>query len=283
MLKQDYYLLAPKRTLKDSVFKRLFSIPENLRRLYLCLNPGDDTVREEDIRSVSCGNIFCGGIINDLAFIVRKTELYMVEAQSTKNPNMTYRMNSYFLAISNKEIPNFSYQQYARTPFKEALNPHFFVVHTGNEDVPAFYETKMILPFCEDYSVRIKVLTNENSDDIIRQYCLFCLKFSEYTERFGREKRAVLETIRYCAENNILRKFLLEHHREVERIMMEYNTQEAVTIGYGIEMRRQGQAEGKEEQKERDNAVFNKALADAGLSHEVKEKIMSQIRDALAN
>ena len=279
ILKQDYYLLAPKRTLKDSVFKNLFSIPENLKRLYLCLNPDDTDVREDDIRIVSSDTIFCGGIVNDLAFIVRDTELYMVEAQSTRNINMTYRMNDYFLEISRKEIPNFNYQQYARTPFKGALNPHFFVVHAGRETAPAFYETRMILPFCEDYMVKIKVLTKERTHGIIKEYCLFCLMFYEFTDRFGREKRAVLETIRYCVENNILREFLLEHHQEVERIMMEYNTQEAVTLGYGIEMKRQG----KDEQRKEDNANFDKALANAGISDEIKEQIMADLRRMSAN
>ncbi len=156
ILKQDYCLPAPKRTLKDSVFKNLFSIPKNLMRLYLLLNPIGTDVSEDDIRVVKSDNIFCGGVVNDLAFIVRKTELYMVEAQSTRNYNMTYRMNDYFLEISRKEIPNFNYQQYARTPFKGALNPHFFVVHAGREAAPAFYETKIILPYCKDYMVQSK-------------------------------------------------------------------------------------------------------------------------------
>ena len=103
--------------------------------------------------------------------------------------------------------------------------------------------------------------------------------FYEFTDRFGREKRAVLETIKYCVENNILREFLLEHHQEVERIMMEYNTQEAVTLGYGIEMKRQG----KDEQRKEDNANFDKALANAGISDEIKEQIMADLRRMSAN
>ncbi len=51
---------------------------------------------------------------------------------------------------------------------------------------------------------------------------------------------------------------------------LEYNTQEAVTIGYGIEMRRQ--------QRKEDIANFDKALATAGISAEVKEKIMAAFR-----
>ncbi len=300
-IKQDYYLLAPKRELKDSIFRRLFSIPRYLRELYLSLG-GDPSVREDEISVVSSENIFCGGLINDLAFTVRKKELYIVEAQSTKNPNMSYRINNYFLSISRKHIEGFQQRQYSSVPFRDALNPHFFVIYTGKGDVPPYYDTKLILPYCEDYSVRAKVLTAEREDDIIRQYCLFCLKFNEFTAELGREKKAVLETVRYCENNNILKDFLMENHQEVEAIMMEYNTQEMVTIGYGMEMekrgidkgigigkaegisigRAEGKAEGisigKTEGSRLTEKRFRDAIVSSGISEEAKDKIMENFK-----
>ena len=58
-------------------------------------------------------------------------------------------------------------------------------------------------------------------------------------------------------------------------LLDEYNTQEAVTIGYGIEM--------KKEQREKDIAILEKALADSGISNEIKEKIMASFRSMSAN
>ncbi len=51
---------------------------------------------------------------------------------------------------------------------------------------------------------------------------------------------------------------------------LEYNTQEAVTLGYGIEMRRQ--------QRKEDIGNFDKVLDASGISAEVKEKIMAAFR-----
>ena len=269
-IKQDYYLLAPKRELKDSIFRRLFSIPRYLRELYLSLGGEDRDAGEDDFKIVSSENIFCGGLINDLSFTVRKKELYIVEAQSTKNPNMSYRINNYFLSISRREIEGYHYRQYSSMPFRDALNPHFFVIYTGKGDVPEYYEAKLILPECRDYSLRAKVLTADREDDIIRQYCLFCLKFNEFRAEFGREKKAVLETVRYCESNNILKDFLMEHHQEVEAIMMEYNTQEMVTLGYGMEMEKRGIDKGKNEEREK----FKEALDASRISTEEREKIM---------
>lgn len=201
---------------------------------------------------------------------MRKKDLYIVEAQSTKNPNMSYRINSYFLTISRREIEGYHYRQYSSLPFRDALNPHFFVIHTGKSDVPEYYDTKIILPFSEDYSVRARVLTMEREDDIIRQYCLFCLKFNEFTALFGREQKAVLETIRYCVDNNILKDFLMEHHQDAEAIMMEYNTQEMITIGYGMEMEKRG--------SERTEKRFREAIDNSGISEKEKKKIMENFK-----
>ncbi len=280
--KKNHYLSAPKRKLKDSIFRRLFSSPGYLRELYLSLNGEDTGVREDELAVVYSENIFCNGIINDLSFTVRKKELYIVEAQSTKNPNMSYRINSYFLTISQREIEGYHYRQYSSLPFRDALNPHFFVIHTGKGDVPEYYDTKIILPFSEDYSVRARVLTMEREDDIIRQYCLFCLKFNEFTALYGREQKAVLETVRYCVDNNILKDFLMEHHQDAEAIMMEYNTQEMVTIGYGMEMEKRGIDKGKAEGCRITENKYKKALdgmfASSSISEEEKQKMRETFR-----
>ena len=46
-----------KRTIKDSVFTDLFSIPKYLIRLYRALHPEDKTTDEKDIVNVTMNNI----------------------------------------------------------------------------------------------------------------------------------------------------------------------------------------------------------------------------------
>ncbi len=62
--KKNHYLSAPKRKLKDSIFRRLFSSPGYLRELYLSLNGEDTGVREDELAVVYSENIFCNGIMN---------------------------------------------------------------------------------------------------------------------------------------------------------------------------------------------------------------------------
>ncbi len=84
-----------KRNIKDSFFTSLFSRPRYSRELYECLTGKKADGKE--IAIVTCQNILCNGIYNDLGFVVGEDELFIVEAQSTTCPNIIYRINDYYL------------------------------------------------------------------------------------------------------------------------------------------------------------------------------------------
>lgn len=60
-----------KHTIKDSVFKDLFSNLENVKKLYLSLHPEDANVSTTEILECTHKSIFVESLLNDLSFIVR--------------------------------------------------------------------------------------------------------------------------------------------------------------------------------------------------------------------
>ena len=86
---------VPLRTIKDSVFRDLFSNPTYLLALYQGLHPEDLTVTESDLGNVTIRNVLMGRLYNDLAFTVRDRQLVMVEAQSTWTSNIAVRLLMY--------------------------------------------------------------------------------------------------------------------------------------------------------------------------------------------
>ena len=62
---------SPMRTIKDSVFRDLFSQPEYLLQLYQTLHPEDTAATEADLGNVTIRNIFTEQLYNDPGFYRR--------------------------------------------------------------------------------------------------------------------------------------------------------------------------------------------------------------------
>lgn len=86
-----------KRTVKDTVFRDLFSRPRYLLQLYRALHPEDNDIAEQDLKIVTLQNILVNGIYNDLGFIAKDRLLILVEAQSTWSPNIIIRSLLYLM------------------------------------------------------------------------------------------------------------------------------------------------------------------------------------------
>ncbi len=109
------------------------------------------------------------------------------------------------------------------------MNPHFYTVYTGKEKVPEVYDSAAFFrgpPSSVSYSVT--VLTNETSGYILQEYCMFATAYDDMRTAVEDPDEAVVKTIRYCIENNILRNFFLENEAEVINIMKEINEQEVI-------------------------------------------------------
>ena len=84
-----------KRTIKDSVFRNLFSQKEYLLQLYQALHPEDKNVTKSDFEYVTLQNIMINADYNDLGFLIGNRLMILVEAQSTWCVNIIVRCVMY--------------------------------------------------------------------------------------------------------------------------------------------------------------------------------------------
>ena len=124
-----------KHTVKDSVFKDVFSIPENVLELYRTFHPEDSSVTVEDIQISTLSSIIINRLINDLGFYVKKNGkakfVILVEEQSYWNPNITFRMFGYLVDTLNRYL--YDTDQNVHTCKKVSLPEiELYVIYAGN-------------------------------------------------------------------------------------------------------------------------------------------------------
>ena len=247
---------VPVKTIKDSVFRDLFSMPGYLLELYKSLHPEDDTITEDDLGNVTIRNILMGSLYNDLGFTARERLLVLVEAQSTWSINILVRIFMYLADIWKAHIIDTRQNMYGSR--KVVLPcPEFYVLYTGDKaDTPEYIS--LADEFLNSEKERIdliaKVIRSGRNGDIIDQYIEFTRIHEEQIRLHGRTEEAIRETIRICRNHGILREYLDEREKEVMNIMTTLFDQEYWTTIYGMEQRAEGLAEGRVE-SQRENAI----------------------------
>lgn len=148
--------------------------------------------------------------------------------------------------------------------------PELYVIYVGDEkDQPG--EITLSEEFFDGQEtaidVKVKVICESGSRDIINQYIIFTKVYGEQRRRYGRTRKAILETIRICKDRDVLKEYLESREKEVVDIMMTlfdeqeiYEThfksvgrefQEKGRIEGLIEGRNEGLAEGRNEEREK--------------------------------
>ena len=121
-----------KRTIKDSVFRNLFSQKEYLLQLYQALHPEDKNVTKADFEYVTLQNIMINVDYNDLGFLIGNRLMILVEAQSTWCVNIIVRCVMY-LAQTWKDYFIQTKQSVYSTTTLNFPEPELYVVYTGYE------------------------------------------------------------------------------------------------------------------------------------------------------
>ena len=75
--------MTVKRNFQDSLFRDIFSFPENQLKQYMAFHPEDTTVTVDDITNVTLESILVKDMYNDLGFLVRNKLIVLFEAQSS--------------------------------------------------------------------------------------------------------------------------------------------------------------------------------------------------------
>ena len=210
---------TPKRDVKDSLFTFVFKQPEYTRALYLQLHPEDPDVTDEDFKLVTLENVLVVGQYNDIGIQVRDKLIFLVEAQSTFSENIPLRMLMYLASTYKEYVEEHKLSLY-REKRVSIPRPELYVVYTGEKkNVPDTLALSDLYDGDGDVEVKVKVLRDDGSGDILDQYIEFSQIFDRQVRLYGRTQRAMDETLRICLERGILKPFLESRKKEVLDIM----------------------------------------------------------------
>ena len=243
--------IEPNHKAKDSVFTDLFTIPKYLLELYQTLHPEDRTTAEGDLRVVTAKCVLAEHIYNDLGFMVGGDRLIMmVEAQSSWSPNIVIRLLIYVAQALNNFFTERKILLYKDNKV-HCPKPELYVVFTGERvSQPPVLSFKDLF-FGDsvecDIDVKVHVIYEQDTDDIINQYIIFCKVLTEQVKKNGPTRKAIEETLRVCRDKQILVEYLKQRETEIMDIMTTLFDQDYITELYGNERRMEGKLEGIKE------------------------------------
>ena len=277
-----------KHTVKDSVFTTLFGESKYTLDLYRSLHPEDTETTEKDIKIITTDNILVSGMFNDLSFLIGLKMMIFAEAQSTFSVKLAIRLFLYY-AVSLKEyIDDMEIDLYSdsrvlgyRTkkivdgkviksdPVYNLPTPEFYVIYTGNDDVPdtiAFAD--LYLPSSDGtkkVTLSVKIIRSSSREgDFVSQYIRFCKAATEMRRKNRDDLNlAVKELTEYCLSNNILADFIKEHENEVYTMMDTLFNQERVTEIHEKNLMWESYNNGVDDGENKLGALF-RALEEAG-------------------
>ena len=105
----------------------------------------------------------------------------------------------------------------------DCREPEIYVIYTGERmDKPQYVSLSDEFFGGQESALEVKVrmLYGDNEDDIVGQYVTFTKVYSEQRKLHGWTKEAILETIRICKDEDILKEYLESREREVLDMMM---------------------------------------------------------------
>jgi len=247
------------RNHKDSVFSFLFSDPDILRELYSAIEgiplPPDLPI---DVNTLS--NVLFMKKINDISFLIDNRLIVLIEHQSGINENIPLRLLEYMARVYEKIID--LEKRYQKKLIK-IPRPEFIVLYNGREPYPDYSELKLSDAFADsaglkkadtgkmplELIVQVYNINNGHNPEILERcktlgsYSVFVGKIREWQTKGNPLEESVRHAIKYCIENNILKKFLVENSSEVQNMLItEYDRDMDIAVN-----RREAWEEGRED------------------------------------
>lgn len=263
---------APKRKIKDSVFTDLFRDKKYLLQLYQALHPEDQDVTEDEIADVTLKHVLVDADYNDLGFSVGDRLMILVESQSTWTVNIIIRAVIYLIQTYHDYFKRTKQNLYGSKRVNMP-KPELYVIYTGDrKNIPdriwlseEFFDGEKIAIDAE-----VKILYQENEDDIIGQYIIFSKIYNEQRKTYGNTKKAITETIRICKDRNVLKEYLEKREQEVVDMMMTLFDDDQIMEAYIRDVREETAKETAEKvEKETTKKVAREtafSLAEMGLT-----------------
>ncbi len=219
---------TPKRKIKDSVFTNLFQDKKYLLRLYKALHPEDSDV-------ITIKHILVDADYNDLGFSVGERLVILVESQSTWTLNIIIRALMYLIQTYHDFFKRTKQNLYGSKKVNMP-KPELYVIFTGEKPKNPPDTILLSKDFFDGEKIavdaEVKVLYQEDENNIIGQYIIFCKVYNKQRKKYGQVKKAVTETIRICKDRNVLKEYLENKEQEVVDIMMTLFDDEQILEAY---------------------------------------------------
>ena len=170
-----------KHVLKATVFSDLFYNPKYLMKLYQALHPEDRITTVKDLKDVTIRNVLVNDIVNDLGFRVGNRLLLLLEAQSTWSLNILIRVLMYLARTYQQYFKEQKSNLYSSTKI-DIPKPELYVVYVGDDE-----KLPDSISLADEFfdgddaylDLKIKVIKQSNSSDILNQYILFSKIYNE--------------------------------------------------------------------------------------------------------
>ena len=238
-----------KYTVKATVFSDLFCNVKNLIKLYRSLHPEDTETVESDLKDITIRNVLINDIMNDLGFRVGNRLIILLEAQSTWSLNIVLRVLLYLARTYQLYVKENEFDIYSEKKFM-IPKPELYVVYLG-DDKNITDEISLSDEFFNGdrrfLDLHVKVIRQGEGNDILNQYISFSKVYNEQRRKYGRTKKAIIETIRICRSSDILKEYLASREKEVVDIMMTLFDEEEIREMHEENIRSASRAEGESE------------------------------------
>lgn len=190
----------------------------------MALHP-DETVTEDDIEHVTLESVIMATLYNDVGFKVGNKIIMLVEQQSSWSENIVVRMFVY-LAETYYDYFEDTEQSLYGTRKVKFPKPELYLIYSGEDkkDVPEELSLSKLFMGGDNsvIDVNVKVITDGKNGDIIQQYVRFTKVYNEQVKLYGRNAKAVSETIRICENEDVLSDYL-RSREEVSGIMLAFS------------------------------------------------------------
>ena len=237
-----------KHTAKDSFFSSLALANDNLKKIYLSLHPEDTLVEDNDLVIKRIENVVFTGIYNDLSFTVRGKAIVFLEVQSTWSNNILLRFLRYYAELLPSLIDRYLRLQYKSKSMEDLVVPEFYLLYTGKDKrkEKELELSKVFFSEVDNINLKVKVLTKDNADGILKEYTEFCIIFDECKKRCESAEEAIAKTIEKAKERGLLREFIRDREIEVMRMMSDDILWELEIKHYMENQKRESLEEGEE-------------------------------------
>jgi hypothetical protein len=252
------------RRYKDSVFSRYFSEPQRLIEIYNAIE-GTHYPSDAEIEIQTLEDVLFHEQINDLAFLLERRLIILIEHQSTISLNLPLRLLLYIARVYEKVLDTANI--YKRGLIK-IPKPEFIVLYNGLEPWAEKLELKLSDAFLEaggdsgregdrgresaktrgsgreedipnllELKVAVYNINEGCNAELLRQsrslseYAAFVAQVRRNTAASQPLETAITNAIRHCLKNGVMREFLTTHGSEVENmIMTEFKLETAQKI-----------------------------------------------------